>query len=116
MATENVGRIISLPASADLSGDLYNAIVPDSSGEAAVAGAGVKIAGILQNSPSVAGRAASVQTDSISKFVAGTGGVSAGDELEVEAGGALITLSAGISVGFALADVAAAGIGTCLLK
>ena len=116
MATEAQGFILSLPAAADLSGDQYNAIVIDSSGDAAIAGAGIAIAGLLQNKPDAAGKAASVQIDHVSKYVAGTGGVTAGDELETEAGGALITQSAGITVAYAKDTVAAAGIGSCLLK
>ena len=54
--------------------------------------------------------------DRISKYVAGTGGTSAGDNLEIEAGGALITESAGIVVARALEDVAVGGVGSCLLK
>ena len=116
MATENVGFILSLAASADLSTKQYLAIDVDSSGEAAVAGAAGAIAGILLNKPDAAGKAASVQTDRICKFYAGTAGVSAGDALEVEAGGKLITLAAGESVGVCLMDTAADGIGSVLLK
>lgn len=116
MATANLGFILSLPASADLSAKQYFAGTVDSSGLAAVAGAGVACAGIIQTKTSVVGDAVSIQTDRISKFVAGTGGVTAGDELEVEAGGALITQSAGVTVALALTDAAAGALGSCLLK
>lgn len=116
MAKEITGFILSLPASGDLSSSQYLSMVVNSSGEAAAAGVGAKIAGILQNKPDAAGKAASVQVDQISKYIAGTGGVTAGDELEAEAGGKLVTLSTGASVGIALETTAADGIGTVLLK
>lgn len=115
MSKEILGDILSLPAAADLSGSQYLAIAVNSSGQAAVAGAGVQAAGVLVNKPDAAGKAASVQYSGRTKFIAGTGGVSAGDVLEVEAGGDLITLSAGVAVGIALEDVSAAAIGSMLL-
>ncbi len=116
MATANQGFILSLPASGDLSANEFLAHSIDSSGEAALTGAGLSMDGILLNKPDAAGKAASLQTSRIAKYVAGTGGTSAGDNLEVEAGGDLITESAGIVVGRALEDVAVGGIGSFLIK
>ena len=106
MASSNLGYIFSRAAAADLSAKQFYAMTVDSSSEIAVAGAAANIAGILQNKP-VAGVAASVQTDRISKAVAGAL-VAAGAFLEIDSSGRFITLASGISVAQALSGAAAA--------
>ena len=116
MATSNMGFILSLPASGDLSANEFLAHSVDSNGNAVIATVAVAMDGILLNKPDALGKAASLQVDRISKYVAGAGGTTAGLGLEVEAGGALIDTVAGVVVAKALEDVAAGGIGSCLLK
>lgn len=66
-------------ASADLSAGQFRAIVIDSSGEVALAGADVAVDGFLQNKPDAQGKSASVWgPGSITKAVVGTGGATAG--------------------------------------
>lgn len=116
MSQEQNGQDITLPAVGDLSAAQYKAVVVNTSGQAAAAGADAVIAGILQNDPAAAGRGCTVRNFGSSKFVAGTGGVTAGDTLRSEAGGALVTASTGENRGaLALETVAAGGIGECLL-
>jgi len=94
-------------ASADLSASQFLAVVPHTTaGQVALAGAGVKIAGVLQNDPA-AGEAAEVMVDGVTKGVSGAA-ISAGDEVEVDAAAKFITLSSGISVGFAIEAAAGA--------
>jgi hypothetical protein len=54
MSTDNPGIDISLPAADDLSTKQYYAVKVDSSGNAAVAGAGQPAIGVLQNKPDAA--------------------------------------------------------------
>lgn len=89
----------TLPAAGDLSSSQYLGLVA-TGGEAAVAGAGDKIVGVLQNNPDAAGKAASVMVHGLTKAISGAA-VTAGVEVEVDAAGKFITLSAGESVGFA---------------
>lgn len=70
------------------------------------------IAGILQNNP-IAGGVAIICQRGISQAQIGVGGVTAGDQLEVEAvTGKLVTLSGGIVVAIAIETCAAGAVGT----
>lgn len=96
-------------ANADLSSSQYLAVVINSSGNVAVAGAGADIAGILQNKPT-AGHACDVCVDGVSKAVAG-GSVTAGAKLMTNASGQLITATAtNKAVGIALDSASGAGV------
>lgn len=106
MSFEIPGHRITLVAAADLSASQHKAIAVDINGKAAIAGAGVKIAGLLRNDPNI-GEEATIVTNNVAIGVAGAGGVAAGAELEVGAAGALITLAAGKPAGIALAAAAA---------
>ena len=88
----------SLDAGADLSSSQYLGIVP-TAGAAALAGAAVKILGVLQNEPA-SGQAASVMVVGRTKGISGAA-IVAGVELEMNASAKFITLAAGESVGFA---------------
>lgn len=81
----------SLEAAADLSAKQFYAVKVDSAGKAALAGAGDRAFGILQNTPTQ-GQMASVAFDGISKAVAG-GTIAAGAQVEVDANGKMVTAS-----------------------
>jgi len=89
MATEQRLYTISVPASADISTKQYYAVV-FTSGKIAVAGAGVKIDGILQDKPAAADRPGSVGILGGSKAVAGAA-VTIGDRLMTDSSGKVIT-------------------------
>lgn len=117
MANEQQGIDITVPASADLSANQYLAHEVNSSGQLALNSAITDAVGILQNKPSAAGRGGTLRIAGVSKFTAGTSGVTAGDKLSPEAGtGKLITASAtDVPCGIALVTVAANAIGQCIL-
>ena len=92
----------SLPAGADLTAKQYHAVVVNSSGAAAAAGANVFVAGVLQNKPN-SGQPATVTYGGVSKAVCG-GNVAAGAKLTTDSAGKLVTATTGQAVvGTALA-------------
>ena len=108
MATDDLGKIISLPASGDLSEKQYY-FAALSSGAAAVAGAGVDAIGILQNDADGATKTSSVATAGISKMVAGAA-ITIDDEIMVKSDGTGITAtSTNYIVAYALEAASAAG-------
>lgn len=68
MAVEEALKSVSFPANADLSASQYCFVVLNSSGNVAVAGAGVEATGVLQNKPDAAGRAATVAINGRTKM------------------------------------------------
>lgn len=110
MAYNVIDFVVTLPANADLSAAQYKLGTVTSSGKVAVTGAGAAADGVIRNDPAAADRAVSLLTGrgAISKIVAGAA-VSAGDALESDSSGRVITRSSGIRVGKALAAAAAAG-------
>ncbi len=90
MAFEIPGFSYTLEASADLSAEQFTAMVVDGNGRAAQAGAGLNIAGVLQNNPSALGREAALMANGITKGVAGAA-VAAGAYLMTDANGEFIT-------------------------
>ncbi len=92
MARQTPGFMFSLEAAADLSvaaTNQYRALVVDSNGRAAVAGASnVPIVGVLQNDP-IQFQAAQIMVDGLSKIKLG-GTVAAGDEVMSDASGDFI--------------------------
>lgn len=102
-------------AAVDLSAKQFYAVAQQTtSRQVNLAGAAAAIAGILQNTP-LAGQAANVGFCGISKAQIGTGGVTAGDQLEVASGGKLVTKVSGVVVGVAIETAAAGTIGTVYL-
>ena len=89
MAYSESTTMISLPASADLSASQYCFVSINTSGQVELSGAAGNAAGILQNKPEAAGRAAEVLIAGVSKLVcAGAGsGTRAGYNLASAASG-----------------------------
>lgn len=103
-------------ANADLSAKQFFAVQQTTTNrQVKLADGATEIAGILQNTP-LSGQAADIGFIGISKAQIGTGGVTAGDKLQVEAAsGKLITKGAGVQVGVAIETAAAGTIGTVYL-
>lgn len=104
MAWEAPGfKVPSLVSNADLSAlsNQYLAVVPHTvSGQIVVAGAALEILGILQNNPAAL-EAAEITMNGVSKAISGAA-ITIGDEIEVDANGKVITLAAGVAVGYCL--------------
>ncbi len=115
MAYEQGLRSIGVPASADLtSGGTVNPQflfgVVNSSGQLAIAGAGVLCDGVIQDKPNVTGYECELGIEGVTKMIAGAA-VTAGDPLMSDANGRAITWTAGNFVrGRALASAAAANV------
>lgn len=60
MAYENLGKLIALPAAADLSSSQYCFVTIDSNARVALAGDGADACGVLQDDPSALDRTAQV--------------------------------------------------------
>jgi hypothetical protein len=88
----NIGYDISLNAAADLSAKQFQAVVVDSNGKAALAGAGAQAIGILQNKPT-SGQAAAVRVLGISKMLCG-GSFNAGDLVSCDSNGKAVKYTA----------------------
>lgn len=84
---------ISVPANADLSAAQYLAVQINTSGKAALSDATVRNAGILQNDPDAADKAASVRVLGVSKAYA-SGTVAIMDALAPGTDGVLLTTTA----------------------
>lgn len=102
-------------AAADLSSNQYCAVKQTTTGRQVglASTGGEAIAGILQNSPT-SGQVAIIAQRGICQAQIGSGGVTAGDQLQTEAAtGKLITkTSTNAVVGVAIETVAANGVGT----
>jgi dihydrodipicolinate reductase len=115
VAFEIPGFSFSLIAAADLSALQFHGVNVNTSGQAASPSAGGRVAGFLQNKPTL-GQVGTVYRTGITKAVVGTGGVTAGDTVAVDATGAVVTAAAGnFGVGIALATAAATDIVSVLL-
>lgn len=105
MAYEIPGKMITLPAGADLSSSQYLFVTADTSGNAVLPGSteGVSILGVLQNKPT-SGQAASVMIDGVSKVRAISSTVAAGDIIAASSAGyAVATVTGDNAVGHILA-------------
>lgn len=73
MATENLGKCISLPVVGDYSANQYKFVTINTSGQAALVGsAGGRAVGVLQDDPDAAGRVGNVMVGTgITKVIAG---------------------------------------------
>lgn len=91
----------------------FTAVVMDTTDDTIVgAGAGAKALGIIQNTP-VVGEEASVLMAGLSKVVAGTGGLTAGDKWTPEADGDAVVVGTGDEpCGTVINGAAAGGIAT----
>lgn len=108
MAKEIPGFTYTLEADADLSGKQYYGLALSADGQAAVAGAGVAIIGVLQNADAdAAGKVVTIMKDGITKGVAGAA-INQGAALEMNSTGKFITLSSGELVGWILGPAAGA--------
>lgn len=91
MSGENSLTSITVPANADLSAGQYCFVTVNSSGKVALTGDGGQADGILQNDPDAADRAATVAIAGVSYIKAGSGGLTAGDQVASGANGVGIT-------------------------
>lgn len=103
-------------AGADLSGDQFLGMIHAADGQIDPAGNGLAIDGVLQNKPSAVGQAAELVQSGITKVLAGIGGITAGDRVSMEAGGAFVASATGdVVVGRCLVSAGAGEIGSVLL-
>jgi len=106
MARSQNLQLVSLPVTADLSASQY-CWVKDSSGSAALCGAGQQALGILQNDPAASGRPGSIAIGGYSKSVS-AGSISAGAYIASDANGKSVTVASGdFAIGIAV-DAASA--------
>lgn len=109
MAYQESLRTISRPANADLSTKQYFLVkISNSSGvgRVALAGAGERAIGTLQNKPSAAGDVASVAVGDVVKVSAG-GSITAGNEVTPDASGEAVVAGSGdVVFGIALNSAA----------
>jgi len=96
MAVNNNQTCVTLEAGADLSAKQYYFVSIASDGQVDPTGDGAAAAGVLQNDPSAAGRAAEVCIGGITKVEAGG---------TVAAGGAVASSATGTAVAAATGDV-----------
>jgi hypothetical protein len=108
MSFEIPGQLITLPASADLSASQFRAMVT-SSGQLAVAGAGVDIVGVLQDKPDAAGREGAIMVDGVSKMVAGAAVTQDAAVMSDATGRAIDATATNKGIGIALQAASAAG-------
>ena len=103
----------SMVAGADLSGNQFYAVKMNTTDRTVVlAGNGEAAFGILIGTP-VSGAAATVVTHGRTTVEVGTGGISAGDNVAVEAGGKIVTAASGdVIIGVAVYDAAVSTRGT----
>lgn len=108
----------TFPAAADLSAAQHRGVGLNSSGQAVLASvAGQACIGVLQNKPG-SGQAATVAMGGITKVIAGTGGITAGSYVKIDANGAFVNQTAASStntIGICVVGAAAAGIGSVRL-
>lgn len=109
MAYEIPGFSFSLVAASDLSTHQYKFVNVDTTGKAALGGAGTRSIGVLQNKPTL-GQIGTVVVTGVSKVVAGAA-VTAGDEIMSDATGRAITaVATNQGLGVALSAAAGAGV------
>jgi hypothetical protein len=96
-----------LVAGADLSATPYR-FIDIAAGKAALAGAGGRVVGVLQNKPRL-NEAVTLMHNGVS-FVEAGAAVAQGDNVQSDATGRAITLAAGIAQGVALEAASGAGI------
>lgn len=85
-AYDGIGADWTFEAATNLSAKQFFAVKLDSNGQVAVAGAGEKAIGILQNKPDAQGKAATVRVSGISRMYAG-GVIAPGADVAADAAG-----------------------------
>jgi len=111
MAREQGPQKITLPVTADLSASQY-CFVKDSSGSAALCGAGQQALGVLQNDPAASGRPGSIAIGGHAKVKFG-GNVSAGGYISSDANGKAVAAASGdFALGIAIDSAVDGDIGT----
>lgn len=107
MATENLDGIYSFPAAADYRNAQYQAVVINTSGQAALAGLGVRPHGILHNAPNVGEQARVIlMAGVVVKLRLGTGGATLGALLSTDANGKGVISVTSTHKRFAIANAA----------
>lgn len=109
---------ITVQAGGDLSAGQFRFVEIATDGQVdLVSAAGGNAIGVLMDKPNAAGRAAQVAVNGVAKVVAGTGGVTAGDEVQSDGSGEAIAAAAGDKVlGRALTTAAAGELAEILLQ
>lgn len=95
MAQENLGKIITLEASADLSSSQFCFVTCNSTPQVALTGDGADASGVLQNKPSAAGRAADVMVGAGQTKVKSGAAITAGAWCASDASGRAVTAVSG---------------------
>lgn len=109
MAYEIPGFSFTLVSAADLRTDQFHFVNIDATGKAALAAAGTRVAGVIQNKPN-AGHSTTLVVSGVSKVVAG-GVVTAGDDVSSDSTGrAVTTVGTAQRAGIALTSAGAAGV------
>ena len=103
----------TLPAAVDLRTQQFRLVTVDASGLANLPAAGAAVIGVCQNKPNV-GEAVTIVGGGIFQVICGAA-VTAGQALQSDATGAVITKAAGIGVGRALESAAGAGVRIAVL-
>lgn len=117
--SEEALKKVTVEASGDLSSSQYLFVTVNSSNQAAVAGAGAKADGVLQDKPAAQGRAACVGTNGRSKIVCGADlSSNVGAELTSDASGRAVVATTGdyIMGTLTIAGSAAGEIGEMLVE
>ena len=94
MATDNLGKCISLKAGADFSAKQYRFAVVSAPNTAAVAGEGVPVVGVIQDNP-ISGATTAIAIDGVSKVKVGANPVVAGALAKSDANGLADTAASG---------------------
>ncbi len=119
MAFEDLGKVISAIAGADLSAGQYRFVDMASDGEIdLVGGQGLDAIGVLQDKPSAQGRVASVAVDGITKVVVGANAALVAGELVTSdaLGGAEIAAAGDFILGKVHTGAAIAGLASVVLQ
>ena len=116
MAYEIPGFTFTLAAGADLSAKQYTAVKVNSSSAAINAANAEDCVGVVQNKPT-SGQATTIVSNGISLMLAGTGGLTAGGNVGIDANGAAVAAaSSDAIIGIALETISAAEYGAVLLR
>jgi hypothetical protein len=132
MAYEETLRAITLDADASIGiytgppgvvgsaapnyGKQYSFVTVTGSHTAGLASAAGDAVGVLQNKPQGVGNGATVAVAGISMVFAGSGGLTAGSEVEADANGHAVAKTAGIGLGVAIEGAAAGELCPVLLR
>ena len=119
MATQQALVCITLPAGGDLSTAQWKLVDVNSSGQAVVvSAANARAIGVLQNDPAAAGREAEIAIAGVVKILVGAVAVAAGDEVEADASGSILTAAGAGSniIGKCLVGAAAGGLAEVLFQ